>query len=288
MINDATLLHFATEREQIRLARESGLMPRWTRDEILHKYKFTNVRRRDDRVSKWVIEHLIAPAADAPDLWFTLFIARMINWPPTLQRLITEGVLPAYAEGFKFDFFKHVLDRRMSDGYKTYTGAYMIYPTRRNPGSTKAELICENIIQPVVSAANGIRQSLKKNSVEAFVNALSGCYGVSTFMAGQVAADLTYSQSQLGHARDLYTYAPLGPGSQRGLNMLNGLATHHSWTQGDFNAELVRIRLMLEAAGLTGLTLHDAQNVMCEFSKYAKVLTGQGAPRSLYKPETEF
>jgi hypothetical protein len=285
---DETLVHFATERESIRQAKESGLAPKWTRDEILARYKFTNVRRRDDRVSKWIIEHLIAPAADAPDLWFTLLIARLINWPPTLAHLLDARVLPAYPEAFNAEAFVKVLNTRASLGYKNYTGAYVVYPTLKNPGMTKAELMSQYIIGDVIKQANTVRTALARCRVEDFVESLSKCYGVGTFMAGQVAADLTYSQTQLGHASDLYTYAPKGPGSQFGLNMLHDFPKHHSWEQFTFNKELVRIRSMLETAGLTGLTLHDVQNVMCEFGKYAKVLTGQGAPRSLYKPETEF
>lgn len=52
---------FIQEREKIRRNKESGLAIPWTNDPILQKYRFTNVWRQDDAVTKAVmqrIEHL--------------------------------------------------------------------------------------------------------------------------------------------------------------------------------------------------------------------------------------
>ena len=40
--------------------------------------------------------------------------------------------------------------------------------------------------------------------------------------------------------------------------------------------------------GIVDLTLHDVQNIMCEFSKYCRVVLGEGKPKTVYTPETEF
>jgi len=53
------LVEFAVKREALRKAKEAGGPPPWTIDEILQKYRFCNVRRADDRVSKWLIENVL-------------------------------------------------------------------------------------------------------------------------------------------------------------------------------------------------------------------------------------
>lgn len=46
------LCYWVAEREQIRNRNEAGQSAPWTADPILETYRFTNVRRRDDRVSR--------------------------------------------------------------------------------------------------------------------------------------------------------------------------------------------------------------------------------------------
>ena len=56
-------LYFVAERELVRHRKESGTPGPWTDDPVLQQYRFTNVRRRDDRMTKWFIEHLRALAS---------------------------------------------------------------------------------------------------------------------------------------------------------------------------------------------------------------------------------
>jgi 5-hmdU DNA kinase, helical domain len=48
------LFNFIAERERIRCRRAAGEPPPWTADPILREWSFTNVRREDDRVTRWV------------------------------------------------------------------------------------------------------------------------------------------------------------------------------------------------------------------------------------------
>lgn len=285
------LLYFVWEREVVRILRASNSQRPWTADPILSKYKFTNIRRCQDRVSNWIIEEIILPHLTDTDLWFSLLIARLINWPPTLQVLLTEGVIPCVPEYFDKQEFVEVIEHLKQRRSKVYGGAYMVYPTKMGKGGCKSSALAEYIIGGVVQAANEIRACLDtdKPSVERFVLTLSGCFGVSSFMAGQVAADLTYAPGHLYEAEDLYSYAPIGPGSSRGLNYLTGRVPYASWCQAEFNQNLIDIRFKIhDKLDISGLTLHDVQNVMCEYSKYCRTVLGQGKPKTTYKPETEF
>jgi len=291
------LLYFVWERDAIRLARENGL-PReqWTSDPVLARYKFTNIRRRDDRVTKWIIKEIINLNLKHKDLWFALLVARLINWPPTLERLLYEDIVPCVAEEFDGRAFSRVIEdfKTRAPGGKVYSGAYMIYPTKMDKGGNKSAAIAKYILGDAVKHADGIRDVLYSYSgelplISCFVHEMSKCFGISTFIAGQVAADLTYARGHLHEAEDLDTYAPMGPGSQRGLNYLLGRKPFAGWTQTAFNERLMRINKDIKKElDIKDLTLHDVQNVMCEYSKYCRVVLGEGIPKTLYQPETEF
>jgi len=287
-------LHFVDEREKVRLKRLSGLPAPWTTDPIINKYKFTNIRRRHDRVSRWIKSYLITPAIECGDeyLWFTLLIARLLNWPPTLAALLDAGVIPCGPSNFKAELFVEVLENLRSTGHKVYGGAYMLYPTRKDPGGVKSRAVAEYIIKDVVKRSGAVNAAVwggiesGEHSVELIVSELSKCYGVGTFMAGQVAADLTYTELNF---KDVYSWAPLGPGSQQGLNLLTEQALYHLWKQDEFNAVLIELNSSIrERLGIDDLTLHDVQNCCCEYSKYIKKKPDIGKPKSIYKPETEF
>jgi hypothetical protein len=284
------VLYFAWEREAIRLARENGHPAPWTADPMLRRYKFTNIRRRDDRVSRWIIENVIAPHEHKPQLWFALLMTRLVNWPPTLRRLLDEGVLLAPLSGFDPRRFSDCVERQRATGAKTYSGAYMIYPTKMDPGGVKSLAIARHIIAPARELNEQLLTVLASEQprVGDFVTVLASSFGISTFIAGQVAADLTYC-AQLDDAVDLYSYAPVGPGSSRGLNYLHDRSPFAEWRQDDFNRALVELNQSIKSElGITDLTLHDVQNIMCEYSKYCRAVLGESTPKSNYQPETEF
>lgn len=285
-----SLLYFVRERENIRIRRWLYNDGPWTEDPILQKYKFTNIHRSDDRVSKWIINNVLDPNEGRKDIWFILLIARLINWPPTLQQLIRANILFAPAQDFDPVEFSKAVEGLPG---KRYSGAYMLYPTKLENGGVKSLAVARHIIEPTLLRYDEITHSIfdtsREASVERFVNTLSQCFGVSTFMAGQVAADMTYSNGPLCDANDIYTYAPMGPGSQRGLNYLLDRAAFASWDQQAFNSALIDVYMVIYTElNIPTLTLHDVQNCMCEYSKYCRTTLSEGVPKTTYKPELEF
>lgn len=283
-------LYFVWEREAIRILHDDTVGRRvrpYTQDPVLQRYRFCNIRRADDRVSRWMIQHLIEPRSENPDLWFQQLIARLLNWPPTLAMLMGTDAMPYCAEDFDAGLFEYRVELVRRTRGKAYGGAYMIYPTRLESGRSKAYLLGQYILLPAAREAERLRRTVALGYVQPVVEELANLFGVSTFMAGQVAADLTYCE-QLGSAPDLYTYAPLGPGSQVGLNYLHGRPLSHAWKQADFNTVLgeARERIVSELE-IDGLTLHDVQNTFCEYGKYCRAVLG-GRLKTLYTPEKEF
>ena len=92
------LVQWVKAREELRNNKESGAPPPWTQDEILQTYRFTNIRRRDDRVSRWLRQNVLTEAN--LNLGFSSFIeftafCRWCNWPPTIAAIMEAGLYPA-------------------------------------------------------------------------------------------------------------------------------------------------------------------------------------------------
>ena len=222
------------------------------------------------------------------DMWFISAIARYVNWPPSLISLLVNGAIPVHAEEFDPHVFVSVMDSLKAQGLKCWGSAYMLYPGRET-GSNKAETVAFRFLLPLANEAVKVRAAVAENRVESVVAELTKFYGWNTFLAGQVAADLTYYPQELGLAEDLYAWAPVGPGSSRGLNRLLGRPLNKSWEQSEFNEQLRIIWTEIaEQLDMEDLTLHDVQNCMCELDKMWRVLAGEGSPRSIYKPEEAY
>ena len=279
-------MYFIWEREAIRLARLNGHAAPWTVDPVLARYKFTNIRREDDRISEWV-RYNVSEVCEPEELWFTLLIARLVNWPPTLRRLLSAEVIPCSPSGFDAEAFVRVVESCKGITGKVYGPAYVVYPGKLGHAN-KSEFLAHKVLFEAADNAGLIAQAEASNSVENVVLEMAQGYGVSTFMAGQVAADLTYGYS-LSRAVDLYSWAPMGSGSLRGLNYLHNRTAYAGWSQENFNAALMQVNSDVRAQlDITDLTLHDVQNCLCEYGKYVRAALGQGNPKTLYKPETEF
>jgi hypothetical protein len=283
------VLYWVWEREAIRIAKDNKYEGKLTSDPILAKYRFCNIRRRDDRLSQWLLNNYYPQFQSSEDVWFAAAIARYVNWPPTLAKLTEEGAVPQNISSFDYYHFAEVVDGITQSGHKAWGGAYMIYPGHSEPGTPKGYRVGKCILAPLIDRAEEIREAVhSEKSVCLVIKSVVGSYGWSPFMAGQLAADLTYLPV-LKDAEDLYTHAPAGPGSQRGLNRLLGKPLPYQWECEEFNRELIKLRnRIIYELDIDDLTLHDVQNCMCEVDKYWRTMYNEGSPKSIYKSETAY
>jgi len=279
------LIMFVTRREMLRIAKEAGHRE-IIGDPILQKYRFCNVRRRDDRVTKWLLRFYYTN--NIGDVWFKALIARIFNWPPTLEYLMKNDLIPHRVEELETERMIEALQVLEFQKEKIFNAAYVVYPTHKR--GSKCHNIVRHIIAPTIEIADNVRGAIEWDSIEMTTKALSQGYGLSTFMAGQATADLTYIMGELINAHDLYTWAPMGPGSVKGLNRLYNRPSTQKMSEEQFLKELNAARkyIIKEAKEFHDLTLHDVQNIFCEFSKYMKVADGTGLPKQIYKPTKEF
>jgi len=77
------LSYWVREREKVRIRKEAGEPKPWSPDWVFQQIYFCNVHREDDRVTRWLREHWNNPFH--PKYEVAICLARMVNWPDTLQ-----------------------------------------------------------------------------------------------------------------------------------------------------------------------------------------------------------
>lgn len=253
---------FITERELMRQRRQRGYTAPWTHDPILRAGYFCNVRREDDRVTRWIATNWVQPNLDDPDLWFAITVARNINLPETLQSL-------GYPVPWDGERFVELMTARRSAGQRLYNGAYMIRAARTH-GQIKAVYQNEKQFTPAWAARVRLRPRIG-DSLDDYFNVLIPEHGYGHFLAGQVIADLKHTAPLL-KAPDWFTWCVPGPGSQQGLNALVGEDLKKLWKPPEFRQAVNELQSYVNSRwDLTPpLCAQNIQNTLCEYSKYYK------------------
>lgn len=263
-------VYWIAERESIRLKRLSGLPKPWTNDEILQRYRFCNVRRMDDKVSQWLLKNWYEPYQDHPNMLIACVLARNFNLPAALETI-------GFPELWQPKHIKRTLRTMKAKGNCIFNGAYIV---RGNDGVDKIASVIDYTVKPLVKSP----LTVYPNSMRKTWEGLVARYGFGSFMAGQVVADLRWAIT--GRWADRRRWAPIGPGSMRGMNILLGRELNHHLPQKEFLSELtnviVKASQKLPKALTRRLECMDWQNCLCEVSGYEKVLWNRGRKKQLY------
>lgn len=273
----AAFFAFTEERARIqqRRVRDPDRSAPWTSDATLATYRFCNVRREDDRVTRWLVENWYGPhAGDEPHrLWFAAFVARRaVNWPDTLEEVGFPG--PRWDK----HAFRARLRGRLDRGEKTFNSAYRI-PTGGCPAGRLPEAIAE-----IAGAAWARRREFDAvdrtlAAVTAFTATMRAC---GPFYGYQVALDLM-TTPVLSRAADRATYAAVGPGSARGLNRVFGRPLNARVRQDEGLEEVLVLceaqRMYWPSGELPQLRACDVEHSLCEFDKYERIRAGEGQMR---------
>ena len=272
-------VYWIKERESIRLKKERGEPKPWSDDPIFQTYKFTNVEREKDTVSIWIKDNWIDPYSDHPNLWFAMIMARLFNWPPTLE-IIGFPTMIAGINDWKQRARMLLKSHRDVGGEKIFTGAYLV--STNGIKMDKIDYILDRVLTPIWGQGRApICYDEAQETLEHYWEHLRQFDGLGSFMAGQVVADLKYSPL-LENAPDWWTWAPLGPGSIRGLNRLHGRPIDKLLHQDQGLKEMLVLQDIVEQELYWKLPLHNLQSCLCETDKYLRVKNGEGRPRSHY------
>lgn len=283
------LHHWIVERETVRLKKEAGLPKPWTEDTAIRDYRYCNVRREDDAVTRWISTHWRTPNADHHDLWFAMAVARYLNAPETLEIL-------GFPCPWKPKELRDTADGLRFNNRKVFNGAYII-----STGGQRREKVdyLISFFSELWTRRFDLRPKRGQTLAE-YHDILTSMKGIGHFMAAQIIADMKYVKP-LSEADDWTTFARPGPGSRRGLNIIYGRPTQTVWNVEDWHHHLLKLQVVVNTAlgstlikvypntRLTGqngrigqLHAQDLQNCLCELSKYHKVILGTGRPKSIY------
>jgi hypothetical protein len=292
------LNYWITERERVREMKEGFVneqkgmwlppMPKpWTQDPIFQTTYFCNVRREDDKVTRWLRQNW------TPNHWpvelydYSIVLARMLNNIPCLSSLVPFDAITDYA------WLQSHLETRAAAGLQVWGGAYVV--TSHGLRMPKAAYLCQRVLpaayaalrtdQPRVVTAWGACMGSGPTLAQAH-ELLMQLEGLGSFMAAQVIADLKNTEGHpLQQAEDWGEWAAHGPGSLRGLEWVFGKKI----PPGKFSGAIAQVASQLSAESFQALqtigyfNMQDLQNCLCEFDKFMRVMTKTGKSKRKYE-----
>jgi NTP pyrophosphatase (non-canonical NTP hydrolase) len=269
-----TYWRFAAERQEIFFRRIEGQLPPWTADTILRTYKLTNAYRASDRVSQFLIRHVIY-RNDLPhtreEVFFRVLLYKVFNRIET-WKLLESKLGTITWEEYDFQRYDQVLSQALAHDERIYSAAY-IMPSAGSLGHKRKHRNHLTLIERMMTDELPKRISDTSSMQKAF-EMLRSYPSLGDFLAYQYITDLNYSP--LTNFSEMEFVVP-GPGA------LDGIRKCFANRGGLNDAETIRFmadrqeiefeRLGLRFRSLWGrpLQLIDCQNLFCEVDKYARV-----------------
>ncbi len=269
-------MYWIRERFRILTKKQEGLPKPWSDDPVFQRTYFCNVRREDDKVTKWIRDYY-SPHVAHPLFEYNILLSRFLNWPPSLEAI-------GYQETYNPAEIALVLGE-LSDKQKIWGNAYVI--TTHGIKMPKLVYLCGNVLPAAYMALSNYRTAVPHHRLGATARVLQEIEGVGPFLSGQIIADLKNTQGHpLEQAEDWWTFVQPGPGSMRGLYwFLYGAPGAVNETS--FINSFPRVRDYFDAAwvkdkSIPYLSNQDLQNCLCEFDKYMRVKNGTGKSKRVY------
>ncbi|MDF3814329.1 MULTISPECIES: nucleotide kinase domain-containing protein [Rhodopseudomonas] len=275
---------FAAERQEVFFRRARAETRPWTDNPVLANYKFTNAYRASDRVSQYLIRHVIY-RDDLPstprEVFFRILLFKLFNKIETWE-LLESSLGPILFEDYQFAAYDKILSRAMRAGQRIYSAAYIMPPGSRAFGRSAKHQNHLLLLERMMADRLADRLAQTRTMQEGFEK-LRAYPTIGDFLAYQFITDINYSE--LTDFSEMDFVVP-GPGARDGLRKC-------FVDPGGLNEpELIRLmadlqehefeRLGLSFQSLWGrrLQLIDCQNLFCEVDKYARVAHPQIAGKT--------
>lgn len=265
--------YFASERQNIFWKKLNGESAPWTDDVILQEYKFCNSYRVNDRVSQYLLKHVIynGKQYSACDMLFRIVLFKLFNKESTWE-LLLNAFGDITLDTFSIDKYSKVLENARSKGEKIYNDAYISCANKAFGHNRKHDnhlallnkMFNEDKIQDEI---------IKCKSMEEAFHIIKSYPLLGNFMAYQLVTDINYSEV-VTWREDEFTVA--GPGSLRGIkkcfidkgNKSNEDIIRYMYLHQE--EEFKRLNLNFKRIGDRPLQLIDCQNIFCELDKYCR------------------
>ncbi len=285
-------LYWIIERYRIFIKKQIQKKPfPWTEDVILQKYSFTNVRRIQDRVTKFVLDEII----NNDELtiqqkllnvaWFRIF-----NEPNTFKLF----KFPIRISQLQTDDFKKIHDKyekMIPQKIKLSRGAYMNSGTMRvlfdDVKGYRTTLMPWHIIWKLYHSEKfkNLLNSIKNNDAIQGYNIINSVRGLGEFLSYQIYIDMTYIKEVPFSQDDIVI---MGPGARVGAVIINPylkkveshlfaiyLRKHIDELFEKYFFTNCQIFMRYLPKNERFISLSNIQNCLCQFSKYYKFLNSQ-------------
>lgn len=268
-----TYWRFAAERQNIYHRRVCCEPQPWTEDPIIQQYKFTNAYRAADRISQYLIKHVIYDTkCPSKDLLFRILLFKTFNKIETWEAL-EDKFDELNTETFSFEAYDQLLSNLSETGHKIYSGAYIMASGRQAFGYQRKHRNHLKLIETII--ADGLDEKIQMmTNMGQLYRELLLYPTIGSFLAYQYSIDINYSELTSFSEMD---FVVPGPGARDGIRKcFSDLGEFSEEDIIKYVAERQEIefeRLGLEFKTLWGrpLQLIDCQNIFCEVDKYARV-----------------
>lgn len=281
--------YYVAERYKVHLLKDVERKPfPWTEDRILSMYRFTNVRREQDKNSKYLLSLMAKHGNNRLSLntVCNIILFRLFNKIETMEYLGGWVDFRAYDE----DMVRKQLTS-VPVGYVYFTNAYLSSGMKKEfnkyfPKENTRVMNIPNVINLFCGKLwKGIRHAESPLDV---MDTLKQVNGISDFLAYQIFVDLTYLEDFPWSENE---FVRSGPGCRLGLSYLfknyDNLEDEELLFWLRDNCPITREWCQEH---MTDLPMEDRymnvmslENCMCELGKYMKTTLGVGRPRSLYR-----
>ena len=264
---------FAAERQEVFFRKLEGLAGPWTADPILRRHKFTNAYRASDRVSQYLIRHVIYEGDQSPEeVFFRTVLFKLFNKIETWEMLKSKLETISYA-AYSFSRYDRILSEAISSGTRIYSAAYMMPSGKSAFGHARKHSNHLELIKCMMDDGVPLRIADAPNMRRAF-EMLRSYPTIGDFLAYQFITDLNYSE--MVDFPEMEFVIP-GPGAMDGIHKcfsdLGGLNETDiiKLVADRQEMEFERAGLNFRTLGGRRLQLIDCQNLFCEVSKYARL-----------------
>jgi hypothetical protein len=271
------LWYLGSERSAIYEKRLRRAPWPWTDDPILLENKFTNTFRAADRVSQYLIRHVIYESGGEmadDEVIYRVLLFKLFNTIGAWEALRAEVGIPSWRT-FVRETYAEILTRAKSRGVKIWSRAYTQRPqTGEDHYPTKHERYLA-VLDRMVRDRVWDRLRAARSYAEAYdvLRGYSPLFG--PFTAMQILTDINYSPALNFDEND---FIMPGPGCLDGMQKCFGFRPDP-----DLAAEIIHCCVraqegMFAEVGLAPvrlfgrrLTAIDIQNLFCETDKYSRI-----------------
>jgi DNA (cytosine-5)-methyltransferase 1 len=273
------LLAFVILREEARHRYIAGASWPCSSDPVLASpNSFCNIRRQDDRGSRWLIEHVCGQYGGRAEFWPAAFAYRAFNDVRTGELFFVQ-LGPNGRTPFETMLATNCVEPLRLPG-RHIGHAYQIrslsFPKEKMPVEDQL-LIQIGYFLTKLDWRKVFEVGARRPELLTLGGALRFCRQVphiGSFLGAQVVADWRYAAPFNPELTpDWWTFATPGPGSEKGMNILLGHPLNESWKgrEDEWSYWLLKflplVNRVLAAIEQPPIHAMDLQNVLCELAK---------------------